>query len=142
MAAPRIVPLEPHEADAAYALARLGYPELSLAGWRRLARRILRSRPGRSGALTARDGAGRLNGMLIYAVDPALNGPPTLRIEKLIAFDMMDACPVAEALVAQALTLGRAQGCDAIAVRRPLSPSAETTALIVESGAGALHRIL
>ena len=142
MAAPRIAPLEPHEVDAAYAMARLGYPELSLAGWRRLARHILRCGPGRSGALTARDGAGRLNGMLIYAVDPALNGPPALRVEKLIAFDMMDAGLVAEALVARALTLGRAQGCDAIALRRPLSPSAETTALIVESGAGALHQVL
>lgn len=142
MAAPRIAPLEPHEVDAAYALARLGYPELSLAGWRRLARHMLRPGPGRSGALTARDGAGRLNGMLIYAVDAALSGPPALRVEKLIAFDMMDACPVAEALVARALTLGRAQGCDAIALRRPLSPSAETTALIVESGAGALHQVL
>jgi hypothetical protein len=127
--------------DDAYVLVRLGYADLSQADWRSMALHRIEADPATGGILTARDRTGRLRGLLLYAIAPKFAGRPSLQIDRLISFDLLDPTAVADALIAEVLRVAEIRDCDSLSLVRPMDTPPDTAALVLASGATVLHRV-
>jgi len=133
-------PLLASELDEALVLARLGSSSLDPDHWRLDALARLRD-PSTRGILAAGDGSGRLCGLLTYRIFLAGEARPSLEVERLVAFDLIDPRSIADALIAEAVVLARLQDCDSLRLVRPFDTPAATTALVLASGVGDLHSV-
>ncbi|MFT3809875.1 MAG: hypothetical protein QM698_08140 [Micropepsaceae bacterium] len=128
--------MTPDEIDGAYVLARLGYRDLALETWRDIAHRA----SGR--VLIAREGDGRASGLLIYAISPTLAGRPDLRVERLIAFGLLDARKVADALLREVMTIAERRNCASFSLATPLDAPETAAALVLASPVATLHSVV
>jgi len=140
MAQARVHPILTTELDEALVLARLGREGLDPDRWRLDILDLMRDRSG-GGVLVARDARGRLCGLLTYRIVPTGEDKPSLEVERLTAFDLVDPRPVADALVAHAIREAKLQDCDSLRLVRPLDAPAEAIALVLASGVGDLHSV-
>lgn len=124
------------EIDGTFVLARLGYRELTLEAWRRIARAAS------GNVLVAHDAAGRPRGLLIYTISGTVAGKPDLRVERLIAFDMLDAGRVASALVDEVMKLATRRRCASLSLVVPLDAPDATAALVLTSPVASLHQVI
>jgi hypothetical protein len=97
--------------DEAFGLARLAFSDLTPGRWRQIAQRWAKGERASSGALLARDGAGRLVGLAPYVVRADLCAGKTLWVEKVLAFSLVDAGPVVIALADSLRDAARALDC-------------------------------
>lgn len=133
---PDVHPMTRDEIDGAYVLARLGYRDLPLESWREMADRA----SGR--VLVARDPAGRPAGLLIYTISPTLAGKPDLRVERLIAFGLLDPQAVADALIRAVMTLAARECCASFSLATPLDAPESAAALVLASPVSTLHQVI
>jgi len=135
-----VTPLQKTERDDALVLARLGYARFDEAGWHE---DFLTFALGDNhvGALLARDGMGRACGMMLYRIVAIPDHRPSLEVARLVAFDLMDPRPIADALVKEAVRLARLQNCDTFRLVRPLDTPSDTLALVLASGVADLHSV-
>lgn len=105
------------EVDEAFGLARLAFPDLTPGRWRATARRWTAHPDGANGALVARDGAGRLNGLAPFTVQTNLQAGRSLWVERVAAFSLLDARPVVEALADGLREVARSLGCRGMTVQ-------------------------
>lgn len=136
MTAPDVHPMTPDEIDGAYVLARLGYRDLALETWRGIAHQAAGQ------VLIADDGAGRPAGLLIYAISPTLAGKPDLRVERLVAFGLLDARCVADALVREVMTIAERTDCASFSLATPLDAPEAAAALVLASPVATLHSVV
>lgn len=133
--------LATEDVDDAYVLVRLGYADLSQADWRSMALQRIEADAATGGILTAHDRTGRLRGLLLYAIAPKFAGRPSLQIDRLISFDLLDPTAVADALIAEVLRVAEIRDCDSLSLVRPMDTPPDTAALVLASGATVLHRV-
>ena len=133
--------LAAEDINDAYVLVRLGYADLSQADWRAMARQRIEADEATGGILIARDRVGRPRGLLLYAIAPKFAGRPSLQVDRLISFDLLNPAVVADALVAEVLRVAEIQDCDSLSLVRPLDAPPHTAALVLASGATVLHRV-
>ena len=139
--------LAAEDVDDAYVLVRLGYADLTQADWCSMALQRIEADAATGGILTARDKTGRLRGLLLYAIAPKFAGRPSLQIDRLISFDLLDPAivldptAVADALIAEVLRVAEIRDCDSLSLVRPMDTPPDTAALVLASGATVLHRV-
>tara|TARA_R110002124_G_scaffold243554_1_gene408686 strand:+ start:3302 stop:3730 length:429 start_codon:yes stop_codon:yes gene_type:complete len=133
--------LAAEDVDDAYVLVRLGYADLTQADWCSMALQRIEADAATGGILTARDKTGRLRGLLLYAIAPKFAGRPSLQIDRLISFDLLDPTAVADALIAEVLRVAEIRDCDSLSLVRPMDTPPDTAALVLASGATVLHRV-
>lgn len=109
--------LSPDEIDEAFGLARLAFPGLTLARWRATARRWTAHPDGGTGALLARDSAGRLSGLAPFTVRSNLQTGRSLWVERVASFSLLDGRPVVAALADGLREVARSQGCRGMTVQ-------------------------
>ena len=131
--------------DEAFGLARLAFSDLTPGRWRQIAQRWAKGERASSGALLARDGAGRLVGLAPYVVRADLCAGKTLWVEKVLAFSLVDAGPVVIALADSLRDAARARSIrKAISSRqartRPSSRSARRSMASRSSCAPTIRR--
>lgn len=102
--------------DEAFCLARLAFSDLTPGRWRRISRRWTTSEQATSGALLARDGAGRLVGIAPFVVRAELCQGKTLWVERVAAFALVDSVPVVIALADGLRATARALDCQRLKV--------------------------
>lgn len=124
--------------DETFVLARLGYPGMTLGGWRSIALRQLDHPAPIGGILLARDAAHRLKGLLLCSLSICIAVKPSVQIERMISFDVSDPRSVADALLAEVFKLGAHQGCESFSLVRALDSSATATAEVLASDAAVL----
>lgn len=129
-------PLEADQIDAAFVLMRLDSPDLMLDDWRREAGALVAA----GGVLAAWDGA-TLKGLAFHGVARRPCGETLTRIDRLIAFDVIDPRPVADALVAELARRGLSEGREALGVAARCDLPDEAVTLALCNGAGSLHRV-
>jgi|TARA_R110002124_G_scaffold6125_9_gene37487 hypothetical protein len=134
--------LAAEDIDAAYVLVRLGYANLSQADWRAMARQRVEADDLSGGILIAHDRRDRPRGLLLYAIAPKFAGRPSLQIDRLISFDLMDPARVADSLITEVLRVAEIRDCDSLSLVRPLDAPPHTAALVLASGATVLHQVL
>lgn len=133
--------LRPAEVDKAYVLASLGYRSLDVSAWRRIVETNVNSSRTSERILFAQDEGGRPRGLLVYSILPTLAGTLSLRVERLIAFDLMDPSPVAGALVTEVMRLARDHDCESFSLLSPLDTPSSTPAMVIGSPVSILHRV-
>ena len=133
--------LEAGDIDKAFILARLGYRDLTIEAWRNMAAATLDQPPGGSGILFAQTAAGHAKGLLLYTIAPTVAGKPSLRVERLIAFDLIDPGAVADALVAEVLRIARLRDCETFSLVAPLDTPTDASALVLASPVSVLHKV-
>lgn len=133
--------LAAEDIDDAYVLIRLGYADLSQEDWRAMAHQRIEADEATGGILIARDQVGRLRGLLLFAIAPKFAGRPSLQIDRLISFDLLDPAIVADALIAEVLRVAEVRDCDSLSLVRPLDAPPDTAALVLASGATVLHQV-
>ena len=109
--------LSESEIDEAFGLARLAFPNLTPGRWRATARRWAAHPTGATGALVARDGAGRLNGLAPFSVHTNLQAGRSLWVERVASFALLDGRPVVEALADGLREVARSLGCRGLTVQ-------------------------
>jgi hypothetical protein len=124
--------------DESFALARLGYPDMTFAGWRAIAGRQLDHPAPIGGIFLARDAGHRLKGLLLCSLSICIAAKPSVQIERLISFDVSDPRSVADALLAEVFKLGSLQGCGSVSLVRPVHSPATATAEVLASDAAVL----
>ncbi len=129
-------PLRADQIDAAFVLMRLDTPDLTLEDWRREARPLVAA----ESVLAAWDGP-TLKGLAFHGVGRRPCGETLTRIDRLIAFDVIDPRPVADALVADLARRGLSEGREALGVAARCDMPDEAVTLALCNGAGSLHRI-
>ncbi len=117
------------DADEAFALARLAFGQLAPGRWRQIVRRWTASGQPTSGALLARDSAGRLVGIAPFAVRSDLCEGKTLWVERVAAFALVDSEPVVVALADGLRTTARALDCRRLKVDTGVADGALRDAL-------------
>ena len=123
--------------DEAYVLARLCDAGLTLSAWR--AKVALRNAsPGAGGVLLARDLEARPCGLVVYVLRDQQDGMPSLQVETLIGFDLLDPQRVAAALITEVVRLARSVGCETLCLMRPLGQSVEVAAQVLATGVAVL----
>lgn len=123
----RVRPIDPNRAGPTYPLARLAFPSLSLADWRRLlASRPRRSPPGEDNAILAiEDRTGYVWGLCSVRTGPDLTqGLMTLHAD-LVLTDLLNARRLAAALLEGLTRRARASACRAIRIELPCGPETE-----------------
>ena len=141
MGAPALHHLEAADIDKAFILARLGYRDLTIEAWRQMAMAILAQPADASGILFAHTAAGHASGLLLYTIGPTLAGTPSLHVERLIAFDLIDPRAVADALVAEVLAIARRRECQTFSLEAPLDTPTDASALMLASPVSVLHKV-
>jgi len=121
--------LSTDEIDEAFGLARLVFPGLTPGRWRSTARRWTAHPAGAAGALVARDGAGRLNGLAPFSVRNNLQAGRSLWVERVASFSLLDGRPVVEALAEGLRDVARSLGCRDMTVQIETGDRALLTAL-------------
>lgn len=129
--APRIIvsPLTAQDAEAAFGLARLAYPDLGTARWRQLVRSWTASRRATRGALLARDGAGRIAGFAPFEVRTDLTPGRSLWVETVVAVSLVDSEPAVRALALALSERAQALGCRRLKIESGASDRALRRAL-------------
>ncbi len=127
--------------DSVLVLARLGYEGLTQDQWREMALRALKTPPGQGGVLLARDASGRARGLVVFSICPKTSGRPSLQVERLIAFDLIDPNRIAEALMQAVLVQAEISECDSLSLVRPLGAPASDAAVVLSSGVTVLHQV-
>lgn len=115
--------------DEAFCLARLAFSELTPAHWRRISRRWTTSGQATSGALLARDAAGRLVGIAPFGVRTDLCPGKTLWVERVAAFALVDSEPVVIALADGLRATARELDCQRLKVETGAADDALRQAL-------------
>ncbi len=138
----RIDRLTQGDIDSVLVLARLGYECLTQDQWREMASRVLANAPGQGGVLLARDASGRARGLVVFSICPKTSGRPSLQVERVVAFDLMDPNRIAQALMQAVLEQAEVSDCDSLSLVRPLSAPASDAAMILSSGVTVLHQVL
>lgn len=115
--------------EEAFGLARLAFSDLTPGRWRQIARRWTTSGHANSGALLARDGAGRLVGIAPFAVRTDLCQGKTLWVERVAAFALVDSEPVVIALADALRATARAFDCRRLKVETGAADSTLRQAL-------------
>lgn len=133
--------LKAEDVDKAFVLARLGCRDLPIADWRKMATAAIARQASAGRILFAQDNDQRARGLLIYAIAPTVSGKPSLRVERLIAFDLIDPQPVADALVEEVIRVARQKDCESFSLVEPLEAPANASALVLSSPVSVLHRI-
>ncbi len=133
--------LRPDEIDKAYILARLGYRDLGIAAWRDMAEATLGHTDTAGSVLFAQDQDKRARGLLIYKIAPTVAGKPSLRVERLVAFDLMDPQLVADAMLAEVMRLARLKDCGSFSLVSPMDAATDPAALVLASPVSVLHRV-
>lgn len=128
------------EIDEVLVLARLIDPSLGVEAWRAEALEICGSDGPESIVLARRD-AGPLCGFGRYRLDDPDADHPTLRLLKLVAFDLTQPAAIATALMNEILGRARARGCRAVRIEAPLTGPAQTIDLAIAGGVCRLHSI-
>lgn len=141
MSAATVQRLSPEDIDEVYVLVRLGYADLTLDDWRAMAARQIASPESTGGILIARDGGRRPLGLLLYSIAPKFAGRPSLQVERLISFDLIDPQAVADAMIEEVLKIAQIQDCDSLSLVRPLDAPPRAAALVLASGVSILHRV-
>jgi hypothetical protein len=103
--------LGPADVDRSWPLARMAFGDLTLAAWRRRARRWTSRPDGGCGVLLARDPRGRLIGLAPFQVRHPLGAPRTLWVEAMVTLSLIDEGPAADALVGALARLAESLGC-------------------------------
>jgi hypothetical protein len=107
-------PLAKDQIGQAYPLIRALMPELDLAGWTRLAKKVAAGgAPQERGILAVRNESGYLCGLCFYSVEHADTGAKLIA-EHFVAFDVTERTPIAGALIAAIDELARSLGCVAV----------------------------
>lgn len=129
------------EADIAEAtvFAGLGNLDIPAEQWSALANN-LGENTGERG-LVARDGRGRLSGLVLFAISRLKDLHRCLRVEHLICFDLFEPAATADALIAEMLRMAELEGCDQLSLVRPMPNPKVAAALVRASDATALLRI-
>ncbi|WP_150126002.1 hypothetical protein [Brevundimonas sp. LM2] len=135
-----MTPLRCDELDDALVLARLGYARFDEAEWRRDLGADA-TNAGHGSALIARKDAGRPCGLILYRILAVPDRLPVLEIARLVAFDLTQPRPIAEALLDEAVRRARLADCDTLRFTRPLAASHDALALILASGLADLHSV-
>lgn len=136
----RVQSLSATELDEAMVLARLGSVELEPDRWRLdILSRLQDHAAG--DVLAARNGAGRLCGLIVYRIVASDAAKPSLQVERLVAFDLLNPRAIADALIAEAISQARLRDCDSLRLVRPLDTPEDTSALVLASGLGDLHSV-
>jgi hypothetical protein len=115
-AAMTVSTFSPADADAAFGLARLGFPDLTHARWRRLVRRWTASERPTAGAIVARDGAGRVVGFAPYGIRDDLSRGRTLWVDGVVAVSLIDSAPALRAMATALSDKARDLGCTRLKV--------------------------
>jgi hypothetical protein len=121
--------LSADEIDEAFGLARLAFPGLTPGRWRSTARRWTAHPEGATGALVARDGAGRMSGLAPFSVRNNLQAGRSLWVERVASFSLLDGRPVIEGLAAGLRDVARTLGCRGMTVQIETGDRALLTAL-------------
>ncbi|CAN5422352.1 hypothetical protein BH10PSE2_BH10PSE2_10500 [soil metagenome] len=140
MASPAVAPLVPSELDEAFLLANLGTIALDPDRWRRKTLARIAD-PEEGGVLIARDRASRVCGLLDFRIVRDGATGPSLSVERLVAFDLMDPQSVANDLIAEAIRRARLKDCLTLTLIRPLDAPSTTAALVLASGVADLHSV-
>ncbi len=135
-----VMPLQSNEFDDGLVLARLGHARVGEAVWRKDLAEVSRS-PLAGGALLARAEDGRACGLILYRIEATADDPPSVQVVRLVAFDLMDPEPIANALVEEAFRLARLQGCQTLRLVQPLAHSPDACVLVMNSGVAELHSL-
>lgn len=135
-----VMPLQTHEFDDGLVLAQLGHARSGAAVWRSELQAFAK-RPVDGGVLLARNETGRACGLILYRIITTPPDQPSVQVLRLVAFDLMDPGPIADALVKEAFRLARAQGCRTLRVVQPLSHSADIRLLVLKSAVAELHSL-
>lgn len=131
----------PDQADLTFALARLGYPELTPETWRSAVSAAALMKPEQGGVLAAWDAQGQPHGLLVYSLVPALIGAPVLQIERLIAFDIFNPAAAGDALVRAAVD--RPENPYArLSLVRGAEPLDVLAAHVLEADTSVLHKVV
>mgnify|MGYP003639286824 CR=1 FL=1 len=133
--------LAAEDIDDAYVLVRLGYADLSQDDWRTMARQRIAADDSTGGILIAHDRTGRARGLLLFAITPKFARRPSLQIDRLISFDLMNPAAVADVLIAEVLRIAEIRDCDSLSLVKPLDAPPHTAALVLASGATVLHQV-
>lgn len=130
-----VAPLSADHLHTVYPLIREVAPGLDLAGWLRLARRMVGPRrAGRTGIMVAlRDGRTYPCGLFFYRRELELTGGAVLIADHFVALDILDAKPVLAALVGELEALARRLECGS--VQSTVRTGAQEVAALL-SGAG------
>lgn len=140
MARTAVAPLLASELDEAFLLASLAGADLEPVGWRRetLARM---AEPEDGGVLIARSLAGPVCGLLCFRIVRDAGSAPSLVVERLVAFDLMDPERVANDLITEAIRRARLKDCRTLTLIRPLGAPSMAAALVLASGVADLHSL-
>lgn len=104
-----VTALRAADLDRCYALLRMAHPRLTIERWRDHAMAALAPDQPR-GAIVARREP-YIYGLALYATIEPLSGRPVLRVEDLIALDMVNARWIYERLLAALEQIARRLGC-------------------------------
>lgn len=140
MARPAVAPLLTFELDEAFLLASLGAVDLDPELWRREALAHM-AEPDDGGVLVARGDTGRVCGLLSFRIARDKGAAPSLAVDRLVAFDLMDPQSVAKDLIAEAIRRARLQNCRTLTLIRPLDAPSIAAALVLASGVADLHSL-
>ena len=135
-----VKPLEPNEFDDGLVLARLGDAPFEEAASRDELE-TLSGDPIQGGALLARNATGRVCGLILYRILGVPGAGPSLEIVRLVAFDLMNPQPIADALVYEAFRLARLQGCETLRTVCLLTTPADAIAAVRAVGVAELHSV-
>lgn len=133
--------LRADQVDQAFVLARLGYANLDIAAWRDMAAATIGRNSATGSILFAQDEGSRARGLLIYSIAPTVAGKPSLRVERLVAFGVMDPQPVADALLGEVMRVARLKDCESFSLMAPLDAPDDASALVLASPVSVLHRV-
>ncbi|MBX9616235.1 MAG: hypothetical protein K2X25_11620 [Caulobacteraceae bacterium] len=136
----RVTGLCAEEVDEALVLAQLLDPGLGVEAWRADALAVCTG-GGPESIVLARRGAGPVCGFGRYRLDDPDAEHPTLRLLKLVAFDLTRPGPIATALVDEILQRARARGCEAVRIDAALTGPAQTVDLAIAGGVCRLHSV-
>lgn len=140
MVSPAVTPLLTSELDEAFLIASLGAIHLDPDSWRceTLAHMV---EPEDGGVLISRGLSGRVCGLLSFRIVRDEGAAPSLAVDRLVAFDLMDPQTVANDLIAEAIRRARLKDCLTLTLIRPLDSPSTTTALVLASGVAELHSV-
>lgn len=136
----RVTPLQSTEINEALVLAGLGAVDLDAELWR-AETLMLMADPSQGGVLIVRTETGRACGLLHYRIVASAQARPSLEVQRLVAFALMDPHRIADRLIAEAIRRARLQACDSLRLVRPLDSPAEASALVLASGVANLHSV-
>ena len=127
----------PADADAAFGLARLAFPDLTASQWRKLVRRWTMSERPTAGAIVARDSAGRVVGFAPYGVRDDLCRGRTLWVDRVVAVSLIDSAPAVRVMAKALSDKARTLGC--VRLKVETAPSDRALRQALSRGAGAVR---